>query len=49
MSPEAMQAALLQAAETRMEGLLKVEREHIAALRQLIAKGLKAPEPEAQP
>ena len=48
MSPEALQAALLQAAETRMEGLLKVEREHIAALRQLIAKGVKQPEGEVQ-
>lgn len=55
MNPEAMQTQLTQAIESRMDGLLKVERDHITALRQIIAKGFKMPEPppvptgEAQP
>ena len=43
MNP-AFAAQLQQITECRYEGLLKVEREHIAALRQLIAKGMKIPD-----
>ncbi len=45
MNP-AFAAQLQQITECRYEALLKVEREHIAALRQLIAKGMKIPEAE---
>jgi hypothetical protein len=45
MNP-AFAAQLQQITECRYEALLKVEREHIAALRQLIAKGMKIPEVE---
>ncbi len=49
MNPEAMLRSILQAAETRAQGFLKVEQEYSAALRQLLDKGLaKAQEAEVQ-
>lgn len=40
---------ILQAAETRHAAVLKAEQDYSAALRQLLDKGFKLPEPEAQP
>jgi hypothetical protein len=42
MNQDAFDAELLKITETRYENLLKVEREHIMALRQLIAKDRNA-------
>ena len=49
MSPEALQAALLQAVETKAADDLASAQKYAATLRQLLAKGMKTPEPEVQP
>ena len=49
MNPEAMLRNILQAAETKHAAIIKAEQDYSAALRQLLDKGFKAMEPEAQP
>lgn len=50
MNPEALLRNILQAAETKHAAVIKAEQDYSAALRQLLDKGVKTPEPaDAQP
>lgn len=49
MNPEAILRNILQSAETKHAAVLKAEQDYSAALRQLLDKGVRLPEPEVQP